>query len=57
MNPYLNKFTQFNFDQNHGYDLLHGWQVTIISLYHTGAAKLHGKTLVRLKGSKRPKDL
>ena len=33
----------------------HRRQVTMIGLYHTGAAKLHGKILVRLKGSKRPK--
>ena len=54
MNPYLKKFTQFIFDQK-PWLRPSGWQVTITGLYHIGAAKLHGKILVRLKGSKRPK--
>ena len=33
----------------------HRRQVTMIGLYNTKAAKLYGKILVRLKGSKRPK--
>ena len=58
MNPYLQKFTQFILTENHGMMVRpSGWQVTIIGQYHSGAAKLHDKILVRLKGSKRPKDL